>query len=279
MATETRSPLREQVEKNGYVVVPGMAPRENLEAVIADIWRHTGAKAEDRESWYLPGVVSSAGMVEMYQYQSMWNNRQFPRLYDVFRQVMGTESLWVSLDRANLKPPADPRHPEHDHKGFIHWDTDTSKYPDLPFRVQGVLALSDTDDRMGGFQCVPELYQELGDWIGRQPADRKPRTPDLAGFTITKVPMQAGDLLVWSTLLPHGNGHNTSDRPRLAQYISMSPPQDDNDDLRQKRVQSWHQHLPGPGFPGDPRKVEPQLEEQPAELTDLGRKLLGIDQW
>lgn len=279
MASETRSPLREQVEKNGYVVVPGVAPRENLQAVIADIWRHTGARPEDRESWYLPGVVSSAGMVEMYQYQSMWNNRQFPRLYDVFREVMGTERLWVSLDRTNLKPPADPRHPEHDHKGFIHWDTDTSKYPDVPFRVQGVLALSDTDDRMGGFQCVPELYQELGDWIGRQPADRKPRTPDLAGFTITKLPMQAGDLLVWSTLLPHGNGHNTSDRPRLAQYITMSPPRDDDDDLRQKRVASWQQHLPGPGFPGDPRKVEPQLEEQPAELTDLGRKLLGAESW
>jgi hypothetical protein len=279
MVTETRSSLREQVEQHGYVVVPGVVPAENLEAVIADIWRHTGARPGDRESWYLPGVVSSAGMVEMYQYQSMWNNRQSPRLYEVFREVMGTERLWVSLDRTNLKPPADPRHPEHDHKGFIHWDTDTSKYPDLPFRVQGVLALSDTDDTMGGFQCVPELYRELDAWIRRQPADRKPRTPDLAGFTITKVPMRAGDLLVWSTLLPHGNGHNTSDRPRLAQYITMSPPPEDDGDLRWKRIEAWQRHLPGPGFPGDPRKIEQQLEAEPARLTDLGRKLLGAESW
>jgi ectoine hydroxylase-related dioxygenase (phytanoyl-CoA dioxygenase family) len=274
----TGNSLRQEVEKNGYVVVPGVVPRQNLNAVVADIFRHTGADPDKRESWYLPGIISRAGMVEMYQFQSMWDNRQFPALYDVFRQVMCTEQLWVSLDRANMKPPADPRHPEID-DSFIHWDTDTSKYPDIPFRVQGVLALTDTDDSMGGFQCVPELYRQLADWIKRQAADRHPRKPDLTGYEITKVVMQAGDLVVWSTLLPHGNGHNLSDRPRLAQYITMSPAREDDDDARQKRIDSWQRHLPGPGFPGDARKNEVLLEPQSATLTALGRKLLGSDRW
>jgi len=253
-------------------------PKENLEAVIDDIWQHAGAKPDDRESWYKPGIVSTAGMVEMYQYQSMWNNRQHPRLHEVFGDILGTEKLWVSLDRTNLKPPADPRHPEHDHKGFIHWDTDTSKYPDVPFGVQGVLALTDTDDRMGGFQCVPELYRELDSWIPRQPADRHPRNPDISGFSITKVPAKAGDIVIWSRLLPHGNGHNVSDRPRLAQYITMSPAREDDEEYRQARINSWRHHEPGPRFPGDPRRIEQQIKE-PAELTALGRKLLGIDRW
>ena len=273
------SALRAEIEANGYAIVPGAVPRELLAAVVADIWQHTGANPGDRESWYKPGIVASTGMVEMYHYQSMWNTRQFPHLHEIFAQVHGTERLWVSIDRTNFKPPADPAHPEHDHKGFIHWDTDTSLYPNIPFRVQGVLALTDTAADMGGFQCVPELYRKLGDWIAQQPADRDPRRPDLTGFAITKLAMQAGDLVIWTTLLPHGNGHNVSDRVRLAQYITMNPAEADKSELRATRISCWREKRPMPAraFPGDPRGVEARTP--PAELTPLGRRLLGLDAW
>lgn len=278
MAT-TKSALRAEIEKNGYVVVPGVVPKGLLDAVVEDVWRHVGADPNDRESWYKPGIVASTGMVEMYHYQSMWNTRQHPRVYEVFAEVHGTEKLWVSIDRTNLKPPADPAHPEHDHKGFIHWDTDTSKYPDIPFRVQGVLALTDTEANMGGFQCIPEIYRDLDAWITRQPADRDPRRPDIAGYEITRLAMKAGDLVIWTTLLPHGNGHNVSERPRLAQYITMNPAEESNAELRETRINCWRKKLPMPAraFPGDPRGIEQQTG--PAELTPLGRKLLGIDRW
>lgn len=274
------STWRAAVERDGYVVVPNVLPTHACDAVVADIWRHTGADPHDRESWYKPGIVASTGMVEMYHYQSMWTNRQDKRVHDVFSAILGTEKLWVSLDRVNLKPPADPRHPEHDHKGFIHWDVDVTKYPHVPFRVQGVLALTDTDDRMGGFQCVPALFRDLAAWLPRQPADRNPRVPDMTGYHITKVPMHAGDLVIWSTLTPHGNGHNVDDRPRLAQYITMHPAEEDNVELRETRVNCWRRRLPPPGkaFPGDPRKIEEASGVVP-ELTPLGRKLLGLDPW
>ena len=273
------SPLRAQLEEQGYVVVPQVVPPENVAAVVADIWRHTGARLDDRESWYLPGIISPHGMVQMYHYQSMWDNRQHPAVHRTFADIFGTERLWVSLDRANLKPPADPAHPEHNDPGFIHWDTDTSKYPDIPFRVQGVLALVDTDERMGGFQGVPQLYRELEEWIARQPADRNPRKPDIDGYSIEQIPLRAGDMVIWSTLLPHGNGHNVSDQPRLAQYISMGPAQEDNEELRRSRIECWRhrQPPPSPSFKADPRGIEEGLE--PPQLTPLGRKLLGLDRW
>jgi hypothetical protein len=278
--TLASSATRAQIERDGYVVVPGVVPKANLEAVVSDIWRHVGADPNDRESWYKPGIVASTGMVEMYHYQSMWNNRQLEAVHRLFAEVHGTERLWVSLDRVNLKPPADPAHPEHDHKGFIHWDTDTAQYPNIPFRVQGVLALTDTDESMGGFQAVPELYRERADWIARQPPDRDPRRPDLAGYEITKIAMNAGDVVIWTTLLPHGNGHNVSGRPRLAQYITMNPAAEDDQELRQTRINCWRNRLPPPGkpFPGDPRKIEERVG-QPPELTPLGRRLLGLDRW
>ena len=42
------------------------------------------------------------------------------------------------------------------------------------------------------------------------------RNPDYTGYSITRPRLAAGDLLIWTSLLLHGNGHNTSDRVRLA---------------------------------------------------------------
>jgi hypothetical protein len=280
MTTDIHSALRRQLEEHGYVVVPNVVPRENLEALVADIWKHTGAMPDERESWYQPERIRYAGMIEMYHYQSMWNNRQHPNVHRVFSDIFGTEKLWVSLDRANLKPPADVRYPDYNPTGFIHWDTDIGKYPAIPFQVQGVLALTDTDENMGGFICVPELYQDLPERLASLSEDQKAnRKPDLTGYSVTKVPAKAGDMIIWHVLLPHGNGYNNSDRPRLAQYITMSPAQEQNTAIRTQRISSWRNNTPPPSryFPGDSRKIEEQRE--PAQLTALGRKLIGLDSW
>jgi len=277
----TRSALRAEVEDNGYVVVPGVVPASQLEAVITDIFAHVGADRADRTSWYKPGLVSSAGMVEMYHYQSMWDNRQHPRLHEVFAEVLGTEALWVTLDRTNLKPPADAAHPEFNFKGFIHWDTDITRYPDTRFGVQGVLALADTPQGMGGFQCVPAMYRDLGPYLERRrAAGADVQRADPSGYEVVRPALRAGDLVIWSTLMPHGNGENTSEQPRLAQYISMHRARLDDSAAREGRIACWRDSLPpaGKAFPGDPRKIEEQRRE-PAHLTGLGRRLLGIEAW
>jgi ectoine hydroxylase-related dioxygenase (phytanoyl-CoA dioxygenase family) len=278
------SELRRRVEEQGYVVVSAVVPPPLLEAVVADLYRHIGADPRERATWYRPGLVSPAGMVEMYHYQSMWDTRQYPRVHEVFAEILGTPKLWVTIDRTNFKPPASPDHPEYSGSGFIHWDVDITRYPEIPFAVQGVLALTDTDASMGGFQCVPEIYRELGPYLERRRAagasPQDLRRVDLTGYTITQVPLRAGDMVIWSVLLPHGNGRNVSDRPRLAQYISMHPARDDDETARQRRIRLWRENLhpESPAFPGDPRRIEEQ-RGRPAELTPLGRRLLGLDRW
>src|SRR5207247_7396951 len=97
------------------------------------------------------------------------------------------------------------------------------------FGVQGVLYLADTTAEMGGVQCIPGFHKEgvLEEWAARQPEDRNPRVPAISslpeGYKVTPIPGNAGDLLIWNRRLAHGNGRNTRTRPRLAQYISMSP--------------------------------------------------------
>jgi hypothetical protein len=79
------------------------------------------------------------------------------------------------------------------------------------------------------------------------------------------------------TALPHGNGRNTSDKPRLAQYITMGRNGQTNEEGRQNRIKHWRERTPG-GFPGDPRRIE-EDQGTTAELTPLGRRLLGLDLW
>jgi hypothetical protein len=259
-------------------VVPQVVPKQNVAAVVADIWAHTGADPNDPETWYAPDRIAGTGMVEMYHYQSMWDNRQYEGLHQTFADIFGTDRLWVSLDRTNLKPPSVPEHPEYHHKGFVHWDADLEKYPDIPFGVQGVLALADTTADMGGFQCVPEIYQNLDSYLTKY---GRSRYTDLTEHSPTPIPLTAGDMVIWSTLMAHGNGDNHTDRPRLAQYISMRPARDSDDQLRQERIDAWRENRPQArrrAFPGDPRGIERERTE-PATLTPLGRKLLGLERW
>ena len=269
--------------ENGYVILREAVPKADAEAVVDAIWDFMEMDRHDPATWYSGpeneyGMLelSRSGMVELYQHQSLWNNRQNPRIYGAFVDIWGREDLWVTIDRVNLNPPA---RTEEDFAGFVHWDIDTSLRP-LPFGVQGVLALVDVSEDQGGLQLVPGFHRQFEQWVRTQPADRDVRKPDISGYALVKPAMQAGDLVIWHSLLPHGTARNNADRPRLAQYISMFPAKTDDEALRQERVSSWRERRPrvGPAFPGDPRRLE-ILQGATAKLSPLGEKLLGLSAW
>jgi hypothetical protein len=269
---------------SGYVVVHDAVPAEHVEQLKALLWEFQEMDPNDAATWGKLQLrnnqmleLNNSGMVEIYNHQLLWDSRQNPRVYNSFVDIWDRESLWVTIDRANLNTPnRDGRRFD----GFIHWDSDTSQIP-LPINVQGVLSLVDTDPEVGGFQCVPELFRTLERWIPMQSANRNPFKPDTTGFETTFVSMKAGDLLIFNTLLAHGIKPNTSsDRVRMAQYISMYPADKDDIETREPRIRSWRDREPptGGAFPGDPREWE-RTKYEIAELTRLGRRLLGLDLW
>ena len=74
-------------EGNGYVVVHEAVPGENLVAVVDVIWDSPGKNPRDPQDWYRPPLRTS-GMVEIYHHQALWNNRQHPRVYQVFVELL-----------------------------------------------------------------------------------------------------------------------------------------------------------------------------------------------
>ena len=267
---------------NGYIVIRNAVPNEMTGNLASFLWEFEEKDADDPSTWYAPPraeiqmkELTNTGMVEVYNHQYLWDNRQYPTVHKAFADIWGTEKLWVTIDRANLNFPL---REGFNQPGFIHWDYDPETKPQ---NVQGVLALADQDDQnMGGFQCVPELYRNYDVWKHTQPEDRDHFKPDVSGFQIEKVKMKAGDLLIFNSLLPHGIRPNRSNKVRIAQYISMMPAEEDNDQLRNWRISSWKERRAPEGyaFPGDPRNWE-QTKYEPAVLSALGKKLLGLENW
>lgn len=271
--------------QEGYVVVREAIPPERAARTAAFLWEFEEKDPGDPDTWYTPPraemkmkELAGTGMVEVYNHQLLWDNRQQPRIYNAFVDIWGTEALWVTIDRANLNLPS---RPGYEQSGFIHWDYDPETRPQ---NVQGVLALSDqTDPDMGGFQCIPWLYRNYDSWKKTQPASRDPFQPDISGLEdkLVKVSLRAGDLLIFNSLLPHGIRPNRSgDKVRIAQYISMMPAEPENEALRKWRIHSWkHRVSPeGYAFPGDPREWE-KTRYGRARLSGLGEKLLGLHPW
>jgi len=275
----------EHWKTQGYVIIKNAVAKEQATATANFLWEFEEKNPKDLATWYTAPraemkmkELAGTGMVEVYNHQQLWNNRQSEKVYKAFTDVWGTEKLWVTIDRANLNFPIQPG---FEYKGFIHWDYDPETKPQ---NVQGVLALADqTDENMGGFQCIPWLFQNYDTWKLNQPKDRNRFQPDITGLEdkLVKVKLEAGDLLIFNSCLPHGIRPNrSSDKVRIAQYISMMPAEEENESLKKWRMNSWKNRIAPEGyaFPGDPRNWE-QTKYSTAQLSPLGEKLLGSSKW
>jgi len=272
--------------ENGYVKLEGVVPEAKCEAVVDTIWERLGANPDDPETWYTtPSGMDehwssrSGGMVELSHHQTLWETRQDPNTYQALAEIWNEEALWVSMDRCNMTPPRHPDHPDLDNS-FLHWDADLSDDrsldtggTELPYGVQGVLYLDTVTKEQGTFQCVAEVYRNLREWCDNH--EQSDMSQENYGSEATRVPGETGDLVIWDTRLPHGNGSNRGERPRFAQYISMYPARFADPDARARRIADWRELKP---HGEDPSEWE-RRNFDPAELTSLGQKLLGTDPW
>ncbi len=274
-------------ETHGYVILRQAVSPEQVAAATAAIWDFLGMDPDQPDDWYRPPHTPD-GLVHMHQHQAFWDTRQAPRVYNAFRQFWKTPKLWVSLDRASMKPPVSPKYPEWDYPPFLHWDLDLSETP-IKFGLQAVLCLSDSTADHGGFHCIPGMHRETIEW-SKTPLDQRDigAPPAFDPSRVRTIEARPGDLIVWHRALPHGAGVNRSNRPRLAQFILCAPAGHEISDqhsvedpkvemyeqLRRQRIAQWERRVGPSGLGLDPRELGP-----PAHLTPLGRKLLGLDLW
>ena len=141
-------------------------------------------------------------------------------------------------------------------------------------RVQGLLALSECGPDDGGFFCVPGSHAIVRGWAHRNAGAMSDASVMSAESSIqlllpkgdplkaqgAKVPVRAGDLLVWDARLAHCNFPNDSPNMRVVQYIQAAEADDP---------------AIGP-LCTDESLLPPRAQ---FELTPLGRRLYGFDPW
>jgi hypothetical protein len=266
---------RQQFHSEGFMVIRNVVPASIIGNAVREIAAFLAADLDDRATWYR-NAPQNDGIVPMHHAQSLWDIRQSSNLYEVFREFWGTHRLMVDINRCVFRPPCHPHWPTIS-RGGIHWDTDPRAAGGGS--LQGVVLLTDVGRDGGGYQCLPNIYQNLEAWL-----DRNARrsnfdffNPRLNNCRTIQVEGKAGDVILWSTKLPHGSATNLSNHPRIAAFVSMQPPDDSAE--RRASMKRWWLTKQAPdywrGLPG-------QLETEagaPAHLTELGMKLIGVLPW
>ncbi len=264
---------RQQFRTQGWVVARQVAGPDTIAPLVDEICAFHDIRLGDPSTWYrIP--LDAWDVVPIHQSQAVWNHRQLPAVHAAFAELLGTPKLWVSMDRTGFKPPARGK---YDRDASMHWDDAPRERLDRPelLRIQGMLYLTDTNDRHGAFECVPSIFPNTLAWLAAHP---RKNDPDVAGHAIVKVPGRAGDLVLWNTLLPHRGGKNVGAVPRLTQYIAMHEA-GARDETADARVALWRDRRVPKHWRGWPATVRDPQPGPTAELSPLGKKLLGLDPW
>jgi hypothetical protein len=256
------------LETEGYTVAPSGASPQQLAAAQGVIRHYVASRGVE-------AVAVENGVVPLHQPQAFWDLRQLPGLHALFAGLLGTERLWVSMDRASFKPGGRRLANESQ----LHWDLNPREWLGR-LHLQGVLCLTDTAAGQGGFECSPGLFRALPEYLARHPTAGKAGAYDgervKGSWPTVAVEAKAGDIIVWSSLLPHRSGPNRSDRDRLAVYITYFP--EGSESERRERIANWSERRAPAWWRKWPVKNAPE-PGPPAELTPLGKKLLGLERW
>lgn len=208
-------------QQNGYLVLRGAVPREQCMAAQDAIWGYLGASSSEPASWYQPHPGKRGMMLQFSDHPALQANRHGACIRRVYEQLYGSSAIFASIDKVSFNPPVVDGH------GFLggalHWDV--SLQPPIPFKLQGLLYLSDCAARHGAFHCVPGFHHRHEAWLAQVPPEQDPR--ELASQTLQPVPIegQAGDFIIWHQALPHCATANFGDAPRMVQYLTYLPEQ------------------------------------------------------
>lgn len=201
---------------NGYIVLPQAISEEDSKATQQIIWDFLGMQPDNPESWYTVHPEQRGLMVNFFEHEILEKNRASAKIRKAYEQLYQSTSIYKTIDKVSFNPPI---RPGYSFMGSdLHWDV--SLQQPIPFRLQGLLYLSDCGPQDGAFHCVPGFHNQIGDWLQEIPKGvdiRKYAQETLKPIAITG---KAGDMVIWNQALPHCATPNYGIAPRMVQYLT-----------------------------------------------------------
>lgn len=288
---EHEEEARNFFEKFGFVVLSDVLSDEEISDTLDVIFGENSELDKDdistweaffaKQRFAFAGIIGSGSTLSISELE----NRQHPKVHRAFATILGTERLVVDHDRLGaMRPtilPDGTEKPEWRTKArWLHLDCNPVRGKasigsfsddgslidfDQTLIIQGLITLTDARVEDGGFHCVPGSHKFSTEWARRRDKEQIGQRdmqvnanvdPEIHAM-IQKIPIRRGCLLLWTSLLFHGNHPNHSDQWRCVQYIRMLP------------------HM------GTPYSALPLQEFFPPAFkpSQLGRRLFGIEKW
>lgn len=206
-------------ETNGYVIIRNAISKEDCDATIKVLCDFLNIDRNDPQTWYQPNNAKQGIMVQLFQHPVLEKNRHSDKIRQAYEQLWNRTDIWVTTDRVGFNPPENA---QWTFPGpYLHWDV--SLNIPIPFGLQGILYLADTAENQGAFTMVPGFHHRIENWLQQLPEGADPRNEDLYALGAKPLAANAGDFIIWHQALPHGSSRNTSQLPRIVQYINYQP--------------------------------------------------------
>jgi len=306
------------LEDQGYLIIKNLIPKETCQQFVQEVvtlsQKYYSISLDDPLTWN-PQYL---GFLDVWHNPTYYQLRQNPKLYSIFAQLLHTHRITVSLDRICLKPPyfiektegQRIEFPQYHSEFGIHtdmnlWDLDEMKY-------QGSISLVDTPIGHGGFRCIPGFHKlnkireyrkryERGDFhngVPQTPPDVTDPSTNFVWFSdkelikneVVEIPMEQGDVMIWSNRIPHANAVSHSNKWRIQCYVRFIPANDKHEEYRKEVARSINtgekpRYFSTGNATADTRYASQEnihFEQQNyklPELTWLGQRIFGLKDW
>lgn len=205
--------------QNGYIVLKNAISKSACQATCDAIWRFLGKSQDDESSWYRSHQAQSGMMVHFSDHPTLNANRNSTRIQKAYEQLYQSKAIYKTIDKVSFNPPINEKY--HFMGSDLHWDV--SLHLPIPFRLQGLIYLSDCGANDGAFHCVPSFHHEIENWMNTIPKNTNPREFALQSLKPIPIVGEAGDMVIWHQALPHCATSNYGSTPRMVQYLTYFP--------------------------------------------------------
>jgi len=299
------------LDANGYVVLKKLIAPEICQALVGQIFEKAQKifhlSRENESTW---GCLPFHGCVDLWHLPALYTLRQHPAIYSVFCQLLRTHKLVPSIDRVGVKHPC--RDKSATNKGLqLHTDVNFWHSDCAAPGFQGGICLEDCPTDGGGFFCIPGFHKReviekyMTDFHNGKFGRMEPPPPqkvfvefadsEYSKKFVKEVPLEQGDMVIWSNMLPHNGGINClPDHWRLHAYVRflaldgpcVLPHEATRHRKYQREILESMRSGKRPEYysTGNAAKARspPTLEvagHKRPELTELGKQLFGMQPW
>ena len=203
-------------ENQGYIVLSNAISKSDCVATQNVIWEFLKMDRNQPTTWYQNHPEQRGMMLNFFDHPLLEKNRASGKIRKAFEQLYQSQAIYKTIDKVSFNPPVTPN---YSFKGSdLHWDV--SLQLPIPFRLQGLIYLSDCGPKDGAFHCVPGFHNQITAWMKQVPDSVHPRAYALETLQPQAIPASAGDIIIWHQALPHCATPNYGSSPRMVQYLS-----------------------------------------------------------